>query len=237
MFLNLHLGFFLFCTEHRTKTTKPKLDKILGFYSLATVLTIASWLFFSTHLSVYIPLLIGFLCFLKTKLLNSESDFKKLNSIIIMCEMTLIYLKTGRSFDESVRLSSSKIGGYFLKFTQDKKNVVVQQPKSRKVRLFEDFEQDLNQVAKVQVGKLELLESVKTKYDTFLSLKQKTQTATTQYRAQSSTLVALWLLSLTSLIWQDKFFVHQNTIVVSLVMMVLGLILSRRILIKTEFRI
>jgi hypothetical protein len=154
-----------------------------------------------------------------------------------MCEMTLIYLKTGRSFDESVRLGAVKLDRDILSLEKNKKNVVMQQPKSRKVRLFVEFKRDLESVSKVKVGKLELLESIKTKYDTFLALKQKTKTATTQYRAQSFTLLALWFLSLSSLIWQNKVFLYKNTVIISLLMMLAGLTLSKAILIKTEFRL
>ena len=237
IFLNLYIGFFLFNANNRTKTLNSKTKNILYFYALTTVLSFFCSVVISYKLSPCIPLLIGFFYFTKASITKFESDSDKLNSIIIMCEMTLIYLKTGRSFDESVRLGAAKLDRDILDFKKNKKNVVVQQPKSRKLRLFVYFTRDLESVSKVKVGKLELLESIKTKYDTFLALKQKTKTATTQYRAQSFTLLALWLLSLSSLLWQNKLILYKNTVLLSLVMMISGLILSRAILIKTEFRI
>lgn len=237
IFLNLHLGFILFCTQKRIKIKKPTASELFQFYALAIGLTALSSVVFSTKVSVCIPLLIGFFYFFKTSVAGFKSKSEKLNSIIIVCEMTLIYLKTGRSFDESLRLSFAKTDMDFLNLKKDKKNVVMQQPKSRNLCLFEEFQLDLHHISKVRLGKLELLESTKTKYDTFLSLKQKTKTATTQYRAQSSTLIALWLLSLTSLIWQNKVFLYKNIIILSFLMMIAGLVLSRFILIKTEFRI
>lgn len=235
--LNSYLGFFLFRTYTRTKSKTRTHILFFDFWCLSTALILLSRPFTHFTFSACIPLLIGFFCFSKFKIDRMKDKSKNLDSFIIICEMTLIYLKTGRSFHEALRLSLDKTGGDFFKFCEDKKNVVMQQPKSSKSQIFVSFQQDLARVGSVKVGKQELLQTIKAKYDSINSLKQKLNTATTQYRAQSFTLIILWTASFSSLIWQNKLFLYKNTVVMSFFLMMSGLLLSKKILIKNEFRI
>jgi len=187
--------------------------------------------------SAYIPLLLGFFSFIKHCIFNLRDEDKKLISIILICEMTLIYLKTGRSFHESLRQSLNKVDAKTFKFCEKKKNVVMQQPKSSKSQLFVVFQQDLARVSNIDVGKQELLKSTRDKYSSLLSLKQKLKTATTQYRAQSFTLIFLWCGAVLLLTWQGKVLLYKGAVFISFLMMALGLALSKKILVKDEFRI
>jgi len=193
--LNSHLGFYLFNTYNRTKSKNSKRFIFFDFWALTTVLIFLSKSHINIIFSACIPLLLGFLVFAKHVISNLNDENKKLNSIILICEMTLIYLKTGRSFNESLRISVGKVDSEIFKFCEIKKNVVMQQPKSSKSQL------------------------------------------STQYRAQSLTLILLWCGALLSLTLQSKVFLYKEAVFSSLLMMALGLILSKKILVKNEFRI
>jgi len=237
IFINLNVGFALFCIDSRTNSQPISHIRFFSFFLISSILIWANSHTFLSRFSAHIPLLIGFLFFLKSKLQELNDETKMLNSMVMVCEMTLIYLKTGRSFSESVHKSLNNLDDDLFKYEEIKKNVVMQQPKSRKSQLLQDFQHDLSSVEKIQVGKLEFLDSIKTKYSSLLALKRKIKTATTQYRAQSCTLILLWFLSFAVLVWQNKVHLHQKPVVLSFLMMIAGLTLSKKILIKTNFRI
>lgn len=188
-------------------------------------------------LIAYMPLLIGVSNFLFTQLKNSQSEIQNLNSAVVFLEMMSIYMRTGRSFVGSVQksqmMSLEKYGCTFL----IKKNVVMQQPKSRNHQIFDELRDDLQLLAHLKVGKLEFLDFLKQKFETNLLLRQKLKVSTTQYRAQSAVLLLFWSLCLLSLIYQGSLKQHMTVTTLSFLMLILGHLLSKKMLVKHDFRI
>ncbi|MGH1469500.1 MAG: hypothetical protein ACRBBP_11630 [Bdellovibrionales bacterium] len=118
-----------------------------------------------------------------------------------------------------------------------KKNVVLQQPKSRNCTIFSELTQNLNTLSQQNLGKRELLTFIKYKFQLNSELEQKIQLSSTQYKTQSFALIFFWIISLISLMAQEQFFVYRNTIALSLILMILGLLLAKKLIVKTGFRI
>lgn len=237
LFINLYTGFLIFEAFSRTKRN----ENVLTFLMSSAGAIILVFLFLkTTHQSFLIactPLLIGFLNFTVLKLKNSRNEIQNLNSIVIFLEMTSIYMRAGRSFVDSThksqQMSLNKRNCTFL----IKKNVVMQQPKSRNHQIFDELREDLQLLANLKVGKLELLDFLKQKFETNMLLKQKIKVSTTQYRAQSAVLLLFWSLCLISLIYKSSIekYIHITTI--SFLMLIIGHMLSKKMLVKNDFRI
>jgi len=221
----------------RTKTTNQYSQFLFTcFISIFLILSFAKT-DLNSFIAAYTPLFIGFLYFALQKFKTRKNEVETLSSIVIFLEMTLVYMRTGRSFADSISNAQQKSFNskdlYFL----IKKNVVMQQPKSRNGKNFDQLNKNLQSVADLKVGKMDLLSFLKQKFETQLLLKQKIKVSTTQYRAQTAVLFLFWCLCLASLTYQKTAITHLNVIIVSFTLMVLGHLLSKAILLKETFRI
>jgi len=235
--LNLFIGLLIFNTCYRTSSTY--------FFLLNTFCTIM--IFFIHYRLIFIdflwplltciPILISVLKILKDFTQESRDYEKNLVKIILFLDLTVTKARFGRGIREAIITSHHIITIRSHVDLLCKKNVVLQQPKSRFFRVFSELEEDLNAVLNQKVGQKDLIEHIKKKYQKRLSLLQKTKIALSQYYSQSFVISFFWLCAICFLVSQGLFFDYSKTILLSFALLLFGSYVSKKLLIINDFRI
>lgn len=234
---NFYTGSLLFSVENRTKS------HYFYFWNLALLtLEISAISNFelsitSTYLILYTPLCIGFFPFLWEYFNRTKTRFMNYKTCLTLLECTQIHLQMGRSFTNSLGLALENLPPKNKLGLLIEKNVVLQQPKSRNCTIFSELEQDLTTLSQQNLGRKELLTFIYDKFTLNFDLEQKIQLSSTQYKTQSYVLILFWLSAFTRLFIQNELQKFQSIVLISLIMMALGLIIAKKLIVKTEFRI
>ncbi len=237
LFLNLYTGFLFFSTFFRTdKLLFQKINLACSVFELLLYFTFPSSFNF-TFLILYTPLFIGILPLFIRFLTRSRLRKKNYETSLTLLECVGIHLQMGQSFPNSLGLALANLPTHSDLDIFFKKNVVLQQPKSRNCPIFDELTQNLNTLSQQSLGKKELLGFIKHKFQLNSELEQKIQLSSTQYKAQSYALIIFWFLALLNLMNQGVALLYINTIAFSFFLMSAGLLLSRKLLVKTKFRI
>jgi hypothetical protein len=236
-FTNLYLGYLIIFTLCRTKS-----DDFWKLFFFALVGLFAVYNFVEKPgifilIFLYTPLFMGIFVFFKNYLKSRTSRLKNYKTSLNFLEFLDIHLQLGRSFQNSIGLASKNLPSECFVEIFFIKNVVVQQPKSRKCSVFHELETDLNTLSQQNLGKKELLTFTKDKFLLNYELEQKIQISSSQYKAQSYTLIFFWLVTFLWHIKQGSHLNYSKTILISFLLMLLGLMLSKKLLMKTHFRI
>ncbi len=237
LFLNLYTGFLI--SNRLFRTSAKSFCKL----SLSSVTLSISLLFLFNYsllkviFILYTPLFIGFLPLVTSILTHSKRRNQNYKTTLTLLECIDIHLQMGQSFTNSLGLALKNLPSNSTLEIFLKKNVVLQQPKSRNCTIFSELTQNLNTLSQQNLGKRELLTFIKYKFQLNSELEQKIQLSSTQYKTQSFALIFFWIISLISLMAQEQFFVYRNTIALSLILMILGLLLAKKLIVKTGFRI
>ena len=235
--LNLVIGLLLFMSCYRTSATYFFLLNTMAIFLVFYVHLKLFSLVFLHQILVYTPVFIGLAKIFIDKTAASRSYEKNLSKIILFLDLIGAKIRFGRGIRESICSSEhiitqkSHVKFYF------ETNVVLQQPKSRFFPLFRDLEHDLNTILVQKVGQRDLIEHIKKKYQRQLSLHQKAKIALSQYKAQSFVISLFWLSAILFLIVQGLFLTYIKTVLLSFSLLCFGFYMSRKLLIKTEFRI
>lgn len=235
-FSNLYIGQFIFLYGYRTN---------LNHYYLSCITLFFGYLFsdFSTEQTPFLnfimassPFSIGGLPILIDVTAEKRNLEKSINQIIIFLDITLANIKFGRSVRESMFKSSrALIKNNHLVFTL-KKNVVLQQPKSRFYKIFHEFESDLNKILSQKMSQKDLLTFTKHKYQKKLTLFQKTKISLSQYKSQTIVIFSFWILAFSFLVFQKLAGEYILTVLLSLFLNMFGVVVSKKVLTKSEFR-
>lgn len=236
-FISFYFGFFFFSI--RDKDFIP--SKFI--FVLIFTLTLFLSLFFNLDPKIMFSLLICVPLFISLSpdflfiLSLAKQRKKNFQTSIILLDLISLNLRTGLSFDESLRLALPSLPQHIKIKLSPEKNIVVQQPKSRFCSVFSDLEHDLNTVSQQNFRKNELLISILQKYRNQNHIETKIQISTTQYRVQSFVLLLFWICAAALLFAQGIFFKYKFTVSISFFLMLLGLFLAKKILARTTFRI
>ena len=235
--LNLVVGFLIFKSCYRTSS--------INYFLLNSLTTI---IVFFVHLKlifieflhlfiVCIPVLISVLKVLIDFTQESRDYEKNLSKVILFLDLIIAKIRFGRGIKESIANShyiitlKSHVNFLF------KKNVVLQQPKSRFFKIFHELEDDLSTILDQKVGQKDLIEHIKKKYQKRLVLHQKTKIALSQYHSQSLVIGFFWLAANGFLISQDLFLKYINIVLISFLLLLIGSFISKKLLVVNEFRI
>lgn len=183
------------------------------------------------------PLFISFFPKFKLWVTHEKRRQHEHQTCLIFLNLLALNLKIGLSFEESLRRSSSVFQRGICLKTDLKKNVVLQQPKSRFSPLFRDLEHDLQALQQQKFRKSDLISSFIKKYETNFKIENKIRVATTQYRVQSLVLLIFWFLALVFLYLQNLHGDYKKTIGLSFILMLLGFYFARKLLVKSRYRI
>lgn len=235
--LNFHTGSLVFYSFFRTQSNL--------FYKINLLtLTLLHLLGFQFGFGLFLrltilctPLFIGIFPLLLHLSTASKRRSKNYKTTLSLLECISIHLQMGQSFLNSLGLASRNLPPYSNLHIFLKKNVVLQQPKSRKCTIFNELEQNLNTLSQQNLGKRELLSFIKYKFQLSFELEQKIQLSSTQYKTQSFALIFFWILSFINLVAQGYLSIYKNMVLISVLLMVLGLLLAKKLIVKTEFRI
>jgi hypothetical protein len=236
-FLNLVIGSVVFLSCYRTSLT--------NYFLLNTLIALIVFFIHSQlilieilkPIFVSIPLLISLTKIFIDRTVESRTYEKNLSKIILFLDLSLAKARFGRGIKESLCTSHHIITGRnHVRFIL-KDNVVLQQPKSRFFKIFSELEGDLNTILGQKVAQKELIDHVKRKYQKRLVLHQKTKIALSQFQSQTSVIILFWMSALSFLIAQSLFFKYLNIIAISFSLLFVGSIVSKKLLIKTDFRI
>lgn len=234
---NFYIGYLVFHSYFRTFSISFHQINLIAFFSLLSFGLLPIKIKLSPYFFLYIPLFIGFFPFLFNLANYSKHRFQNYKTTINFLECLEIHLQMGQSFINSLGLASKNLppsSGLNIFF---KKNVVLQQPKSRNCTVFYELEQDLATLSQQNLGKRELLGFIKRKFQLNFELEQKIRLASTQYRTQSFALIFFWAAALIGLILNGSIYIYIKTVILSGILMVLGLILAKRLLVRNAFRI
>ena len=234
--LNLVIGFLIFKTCYRTSST--------FFFLLNTFFTFAIFFIHSRFIFIDFlwplltctPILISLLKVLKDFSQESRDFEKNLVKVILFLDLTVTKARFGRGIKEAMLSSHHIITIRSHVIFLCKKNVVLQQPKSRFFRVFSELEADLNAVLNQKVGQKDLIEHIKKKYQKRLSLHLKTKIALSQYYSQSFVICFFWLCAVCFLISQSLFMEYSKTVLLSFILLLFGSFVSKKLLIVTDFR-
>ncbi len=164
---------------------------------------------------LYTPIFIGFCPFLFSFLTVFKRRSKAYQTTLTLLECINIHLQIGQSFTNSFTLALKNLPPNSSMNLFFKKNVIVQQLKSRNCTIFNELTEDLNKLLQQNLGKQELLSFIKYKFQLNFELEQKINLSSIQYKTQSCALIFFWLASLLSLFLQNQFFLHLNIILIT----------------------
>ncbi len=234
---SLYTGFLIFNIFSRTYSNFFfKISFIVLFCEVLLLLSFHQ-LDYLMNLILYTPLFIGFFPFLLSFLTVFKRRSKSYQTTLTLLECISIHLQIGQSFINSLTLALKNLPPNSSIDISFKKNVIVQQLKSRNCTIFNELTRDLNTLSQQNLGKQELLSFIKYKFQLNSELEQKINLSSIQYKTQSCALIFFWLASFSSLFLQNQFFLHLNIILISLLMMTLGLLLAKKMIVKVNFRI
>ena len=235
--LNLLIGFLIFKSCYRTSS--------IHYFLLNTFLTMSV---FFIHFKIFfihflypllacIPVLIGVSKILKDFTQESRDYEKNLTKVILFLDLVAAKMKFGRGIKESIASSHHIITRKSHVILLCKNNVVLQQPKSRFFKIFNELGHDLSAILDQKVGQKDLIEHIKRKYQKRISLHQKTKIALSQYHSQSFVIGLFWLAANSFLISQGLFFEYIEIVILSFLLFILGAFVSKKLLVATHFRI
>ena len=235
-FSNLYIGQLIFMCGYRTKVNHYYLCCFILFFGYLFSAFNRKEMFFLNFIIAASPFCISCLPILIDLTSEKRNLEKNINQIIIFLDITLANVKFGRSVRESMKKSSGVlIKNNHLVFTL-KKNVVLQQPKSRFYKIFHEFESDLNKTLSQKISQKDLLAFTKHKYQKKLALIQKTKVSLSQYKSQTIVVLSFWLLAFSFLVFQKLLVTYLFTVLLSLALNLCGVFVSKKMLTKSEFR-
>lgn len=236
-FTNLYIGQVIFLYGYRTKLNHYYLSCFVVYFGYLFSSFNRNELYFLKFIIAASPFCISCLPILIDLTSEKRNLEKNLNQIIIFLDITLANVKFGRSVREAMKKSSEiLIKNNHLVFTL-KKNVVLQQPKSRFYKIFYEFESDLNKILSQQISQKDLLTFTKHKYLKKLALLQKTKISLSQYKSQTIVILTFWFLAFSFLVFQKLVTTYFFTVLLSLFLNLCGVLVSKKMLTKSEFRL
>ncbi len=237
LFLNLYTGFLIFNCYPRTLTINFQKLSLLCISTAASLLFLFKFSFIKVIVVLYTPLFIGFLPKLILICTYSRRRSQNYKTTLTLLECIDIHLQMGQSFTNSLGLALKNLPSNSNLNINLKKNVVLQQPKSRNCTIFSELTQNLNTLSQQNLGKRDLLTFIKYKFRLNSELEEKIELSSTQYKTQSYALIFFWLISLAALVTQGQLFTYKNTVLLSFCLMLLGILLAKKLIVKTQFRI
>ena len=234
--LCLFTGFYIYKSCYRTSS----LNFFFLNFLLSILLLFVNLKFnFVKNFNIFFlctPIAIGLSKILTDSTLESREYEKNLQKVILFLEIVSAKIKFGRSFADSLAESNYIITrGTHVNFLL-KENVVLQQPKSRFFEIFHLLEKDINAIYTQKVGQKDLIKHIKRKYENRLCLHRKTKIALSQYHSQSVVVLCFWFLAVFFLCYQGLFFKYFTTFSLSLTLMIVGILVSKKLLISNNFR-